>query len=161
MKMQSPSVKAAHGTYKKSGRDPQRRRIALRPHTAACRKLDFDMLCDTDTDAPALQARRCLVFEQVCRHATGLSYMEAIAKARLFFNARATEKISHRRARVAWSARLYCALIAIPSDQRSRCCNALIEMLEPMTFWDGVCADVTEGCLLLIHLRRHAYSACR
>jgi hypothetical protein len=158
--MKSPSVKAAHTSFKRNARPC----IALKPHARipyyACRKLDFDVLCnDADLQQYTADELNCVIFEETCCRAARMPYMDALRRVRLLSAQVAAENKVHRRARVVWCATLYSALMAIPVDRRSRCCSALIEILEPLTYWDGTCADVTKGSLLLLCLHQRASAA--
>ena len=150
--MKSPSVKAAHTSFKRNARP----RIPYYTY----RKLDFDVLYnDADLQQYTADELNCVIFEETCCRAARMPYMDALRRVRLLSAQVAAENKVHRRARVVWCATLYSALMAIPVDRRSRCCSALIEILEPLTYWDGTCADVTKGSLLLLCLHQRASAA--
>lgn len=168
--MKSPSVKAAHTSFKKNGRNSQRR-IALKsrarppyyttaPISNTCRKLDFDILCnDTGLQHCTADELNCMLFENTCSRAAGMSYVDALKRVRALATRVIAENERRRRTRVVWCVKLRDALMAIPDERRSRCCNALIKILDPLTYWDGTCADVIEGSVLLLHLHQRASTA--
>lgn len=162
--MKSPSVKAAHLSFKRNARP----HIALKPRARppyyttthignTCRKLDFDILCnDAGLQHRAVDELNCVLFEDICSRAAQMPYMDALKRVRILATRVVAENKRRRRARVVWCVTLRDALITIPVERRSRCCSALIEILEPLTYWDGTCADVTEGSILLLHLHQRA-----